>query len=406
MTLDGIRYGPFEFRTPGNHVTEFYAGPDGLASNIYCYLDAVGYSWDPGYEIGDNLKEGLLLSFENNTNLNWKGYSLDGASNKTISGNATIQFPTSGNHRIQVFGNDSLGNVLMSNLRYFSIDSSLPFISVYTPLQYSYFSNVAPTFQVTISGDNLNSIFYQIGDSKIFFGNNQGQINQNLWNGCDEGLVLITFYVNNTIGNYSVAEVTVYKDTILPSISTQFSYEGNSYDTPPYFFLSISDASLDLKWFTLNDDPTKHYLAGQNLGFASELWYSLYDGMITITIYATDKAGNENSYEFHVIKDVYGDYPNYPDPYIPSYYPSIIAVAIGGIMLLGIIVTIIIIFTNKNTQPRTRAMYFDQPSYRSPPIKTKQHENSPSEVKIKCPYCSYEEDIDGNFCPRCGARLR
>ena len=57
------------------------------------YVDAIGYSWDPDYNIGDNLREGLLLSFENNTRLDWIGYSLDGQANKTILGNTTIPMP-------------------------------------------------------------------------------------------------------------------------------------------------------------------------------------------------------------------------------------------------------------------------------------------------------------------------
>ncbi|MFX0016634.1 MAG: DUF2341 domain-containing protein [Candidatus Hermodarchaeota archaeon] len=40
------------------------------------YLDALGYSWDPCYNIGDNLKEGLLLDFEPPTKsrTDWAGY--------------------------------------------------------------------------------------------------------------------------------------------------------------------------------------------------------------------------------------------------------------------------------------------------------------------------------------------
>ena len=85
------------------------------------YVDAIGYSWDPDYNIGDNLKEGLLLSFENNTRLDWIGYSLDGQANKTILGNTTIPMPEAGLHSIQVFGNDSLGTIYESEVRYFSI---------------------------------------------------------------------------------------------------------------------------------------------------------------------------------------------------------------------------------------------------------------------------------------------
>jgi hypothetical protein len=406
FTVNGIPSDPLPFLNnfAGIDFILFQTGTDPYGMTLY--IDSIGYSWDPNYSLEDNLNEGLLLSYENTTNLDWQGYSLDGASHITILGNKVIPFPTDGHQHIQVFGNYSLGNSYKSNLRLFSIDSTLPHINILGPLQNSYYGNIAPLFQVNISGENLSSTFYRIGDSKIHFYNNQGQINQNLWNKCAEGLVLISFYANNTLGKYSVAEIKVYKDTILPFITTQFSYEDHSYDTPPYFFLTISDANLDLKWFTLNNDPTKYYLAGQNIGFGSELWYNLDDGVITITVYATDKAGNENSYEFHVIKDLYSDYPYDPDPYNPSYYPSFIAIVIGGFVLLAIIVTIIVVFANKNAQTRPKNRYYIQPSYQPPPVETKRYEYSVPKRMLKCPYCSNEEDIDGNFCPRCGARLK
>ncbi len=400
LFLDGNEYGSFNFNTPGNYVTEFYAGSDMLSSNIYCYLDAVGYSWDPAYEIGDNLKEGLLLSFDNSTNLNWQGYSLDGASNKTIFGNTIIPFPTDGHHHIQIFGIDSLGNPYKSTLRYFSIDSTLPYISILNPLQNSYFSSLSPTFQLAISGENLSSSYYQIGASKILFETNKTQVSQDLWNNCAEGLILVRFYLNNTFGNYSIAEITVYKDTLSPSIVIDFPNEGEVCYWAPYLNLDIFDANLDLMWYTLNDDRGKCYFTGSDFGIDQGVWSILDDGVVTITIHATDKAGNENSYEFYVIKEAYID-----QPYDPPSYPPLLAIAIGGILLMAIIVAIVVVYVNKNSQPRATRVYQDQTPYYSPPRITKQPQYSVPK-RMKCPYCSNEEDIDGNFCPQCGARLK
>ncbi|GAG89338.1 unnamed protein product, partial [marine sediment metagenome] len=93
--------------------------------------------WDPNYNIGDNLNEGLLLSYENTTSLDWKGYSLDGQANKTIMGNATIPMPIDGVHNIQVFGNGTLGTMYDSNVRYFSVNGT-PYISISTPENKTY----------------------------------------------------------------------------------------------------------------------------------------------------------------------------------------------------------------------------------------------------------------------------
>ena len=370
--------------------------------NYHIYIDALGYSWDPNYSIGDDMNEGLLLSYDTPTTLEWQGYSLDGTSNKTIFGNTVITFPADGLHQIQVFGNDSLGNSYKSQLRYFSIDSTLPYVSILSPLQYSYFSSNAPTFQVTLSGENLSTIFYQIGDSKILFDLNYGQINQVLWDNCAEGLVLITFYVNNTIGNYSAAEIKIFKDTILPFVSTFFSYEGSMYHSEaPFFNLNISDANLNLKWYTLNNDPFKHYFTGRYLEIDQGSWDYLDDGVVIITLHATDKAGNENSYQFYVIKDT-----STAEPYNPPYFTPYLPIVIGGIVLLGAVVGILVLILNKKPQSRPKRVYYDHNPYHSQPVKIKQPEYSVPKKMLKCPYCSFEEDIDGNFCPQCGARLR
>ncbi|MGB5910564.1 MAG: zinc ribbon domain-containing protein [Promethearchaeia archaeon] len=99
-------------------------------STVICtfYVDALGFSWDEKYEVGDNLDEGLLLGFEKSIALDWLGYSLDGLANKTILGNSTIPVPENGTHNIQVFGNDTLGAMYASNLIYFSINTPPPYI--------------------------------------------------------------------------------------------------------------------------------------------------------------------------------------------------------------------------------------------------------------------------------------
>ncbi len=95
-----------------------------LASDVPTYListswDAFGFSWDPNYNIGDNLLETLepLSSLR---------YSLDGQVNISIHGNHTIPWPSPGSHTIQVFGSDYLGNIYSSDLRSFSIFSPDP----------------------------------------------------------------------------------------------------------------------------------------------------------------------------------------------------------------------------------------------------------------------------------------
>ncbi len=118
--INGIDLGTFAFNAIGDpyyaRLYSLYAG-----TGYEVYFDAIGYSWDPDYDIGDNLNEGLLLSFNTPTELDWAGYSLDGGANATILGNASIRMPSIGSHTIQVFGNDSAGVDFRSELRSFNI---------------------------------------------------------------------------------------------------------------------------------------------------------------------------------------------------------------------------------------------------------------------------------------------
>ncbi|MHA1275030.1 MAG: SBBP repeat-containing protein, partial [Promethearchaeota archaeon] len=95
---------------------------DFFASDFDAYFDAFGFSWDaPNYNIGDNLKEGLLIDFKTTIGLNWIGYSLDGQATKRIYGKTVIPKPKDGLHTIQIIGYDSSGTEYKSEKRYFTI---------------------------------------------------------------------------------------------------------------------------------------------------------------------------------------------------------------------------------------------------------------------------------------------
>jgi hypothetical protein len=119
----------------------------------YYHLDAVGFSWNSSYTVGDNSKEGLLFNYETAKDLNWTGYSLDGQPNITIHDDYYIPMPEDGVHTIQVFGNDSLGSVYQSAVRYFTIRP----LSIYSPENRTY-TNLAPItegyYQATYGFEN------------------------------------------------------------------------------------------------------------------------------------------------------------------------------------------------------------------------------------------------------------
>ena len=56
ITIDGSRYGPFNFAAVKDTIDEVRIYSQFGDAGYYFYLDAIGYSWDANYNIGDNLK--------------------------------------------------------------------------------------------------------------------------------------------------------------------------------------------------------------------------------------------------------------------------------------------------------------------------------------------------------------
>ncbi len=84
------------------------------------FLDALGLSWDPNYNVGDNLKKGILLSYESSFIVNTSKYSLNGQINKTIKNNTVLAISSDGLYTVKVYANDSTDNWYESDIVYFT----------------------------------------------------------------------------------------------------------------------------------------------------------------------------------------------------------------------------------------------------------------------------------------------
>jgi len=211
--IDGIKYGDFPFVENKSFFERSRFGI-GTGSIETTYVDAVGYSWDPHYIIGDNLNEGLLLSYYNTTNLDWQGYSLDGQTNRTILGNTTIPMPTDGLHTIQVFGNDSVGTMYESDMRYFTINTAPPEITINAPTHSQTIGSTAPSYDVSITG-LYDSIWYTLdgGITNITASSLTGTLNQVAWAALADGIITVIFFANNSAGIEDTSQVMVIKDS-------------------------------------------------------------------------------------------------------------------------------------------------------------------------------------------------
>jgi hypothetical protein len=263
-----------------------------IQKDYFTYFDAIGYSWNPNYNIGDNLNEGLLLNFENNTVLSWMGYSIDGQNNVSILGNVTFTMPYDGSHTIKVFGNDSMGDICHSNVRHFSVDTNPPKITINSPNQNEFFGIQAPNFDISIQEANLYYRWYTIdnGITNTTFSGLTGIIAQSEWSKKSDGAVTIKFSANDTGGYEGYAERIVRKDTNAPSSLLSFIPHNETYivNKSTTFMLTADDglgSGVSVIRYSINNSNWIDYDGLFNL---SSFGYGYY----YISYYSVDEVDN------------------------------------------------------------------------------------------------------------------
>ncbi|MHA1391554.1 MAG: OmpL47-type beta-barrel domain-containing protein, partial [Promethearchaeota archaeon] len=312
----------------------------GTNSDFYGYVDALGYSWDPNYNVGDNLYEGLLLSYDNRTNLDWKGYSFDGQNNKTIFGNTTIPIPDNGLHSLVLTANDTSGTYFRSNLRFFTVLTSGPIVSATSPLPSQYFGVSPPSFTVNVQGVNLEMFWYSLdnGVTNISFYSDSGDISQSEWDKYAHGSISLKFYVNDSLGRIGNDLIVIYKDLNAPTTSLEYpAYKlPNQVNGSTQFTLTAADdgSGVSTIEYKINNGSWTSYT-----GAFSLLGYNL--GFYTITYRSVDLVGNIESEQFLNVKLV-----------IPPIEPPDLSFLLY-IIIIGAVITTIGILYFIVIRPRT-----------------------------------------------------
>ncbi len=175
-------------------------------------------------------------------------------------------------------------------------EDGAPSITINSPTSSDVFGVTAPSFDVTITDDYLDSMWYTIdgGINNYTFIEN-GIINQTAWTALTEGSVTITFYASDIIRNIGIDEVSVVKDTTAPIIVIHSPTDGDVFgNNAPLFNITVTENNLDLMWYSF-DGGVSTYAITNNTVFNQTAWTALTEGDVTITFYARDLAGNEAS---------------------------------------------------------------------------------------------------------------
>ena len=174
-----------------------------------------------------------------------------------------------------------------------------PNITILYPISIIEIGTNKPSFIVEDSDFRIDTMWYSLnGGENIIFPSNF-TINQIEWDLLSNGIVIITFYVNNTEGHIFSENIIITKKSIPIIISPDYNEEFDS--EAPSFIVEISDPQLDTMWYSLN--------GGRNITFTSNgtinqvEWELLQDGIVTLTFYANDTSGNIALENITIIKN-------------------------------------------------------------------------------------------------------
>ncbi|KKN14976.1 hypothetical protein LCGC14_0990720, partial [marine sediment metagenome] len=248
--------------------------------------------------------------------------------NITFTGNGTIDPAVwgalyDGTYSIRFYANDSLGNINFEEIDVIK-DLNAIIINITSPAVNEIYGVIAPNFTVEITGPNINTTWYTVdgGINNYIFTKN-GTINQVAWNALPDGIVIIKFYANNTLGNKYFTQVHVIKNSSAPIIDIVSPIENEKFGVnPPSFIVEITDPNLDTMWYSIynNTYQSLNFTFTGNGTIDPTEWSALYDGTYSIRFYANNSLGNINFEEVDVIKDIYAIIINITSPTVNEIY--------------------------------------------------------------------------------------
>ena len=269
---------------------------------------------------GENSPDFILSIIESNPHTIW--YNLEGGTNITCGSSGTIaplEWASLGDGPIEInfYANDSMNNLGLS-IRTVIKDTTNPIVTINSPINYEFFGALAPDYDISVTGSNLNTTWYNFNDgTNMTLNSDTGTLNQTFWDIEGNGTVVINFFANNSANNIGHAEVFVYKDIEVPSSSIIFvPHNGtNNVNLSTTFNIFADDgmgSGINSIRFKINDGSWVDYIGPFDF---STFPYGDY----LISYYSIDNVGNSespNSLSISLVEII----PEEPEiPGIPGY---------------------------------------------------------------------------------------
>jgi hypothetical protein len=205
------------------------------------------------------------------------GYSLGGQANVTIGGNTTLLGLSDGAHNVVVFANDTFGNMASSNLVYFSVDTTLPQITILSPLNQTYQTgSIALTFTINRP---TSWIGYSLDGQP-----NATIVGNTTLSGLLDGSHSIVVYANDTGGKMGGSETIYFTIARAPEI-TILSPEEMTYGASDVPLIFVVNEPTSWMGYSLDGQANVTILGNTT-------FLGLSNGAHNVVVFANDTFGN------------------------------------------------------------------------------------------------------------------
>jgi parallel beta-helix repeat protein len=155
---------------------------------------------------------------------------------------------------VYFYANDSAGNMNATKTLDLYKDVINPTLSVDLPSDGLY-CNTRPNIQATASDINLDSLWYDIGGTKILLDNGISELlDQGIWDSLSaEETFTIYFFANDSAGNInSPYSRIIHKDISNPIIIVNSPLNDTYWNIRPNIQVSVSDTNFDSVWYEVD----------------------------------------------------------------------------------------------------------------------------------------------------------
>ncbi|MBS3087062.1 hypothetical protein J4226_00525 [Candidatus Pacearchaeota archaeon] len=248
------------------------------------------------------------ISVSENASLAW--YSLNGSANVSmgntslVAWNSTLTNLSDGAYNIVFYSNDSSGNIGVSSVIYFSVNTAAPdtvppVITIDTISNATYYTSTSLILNVT-ANENLTWAGYTLNGSSVVALTNTTMVD---WNAMltlsDESTNTLVVYANDTSSNQGSKTIVFYVDGVSP-VYTNVGATPNPANESQNVVCSayVADA-FGLTNVKIGENVTgsfvNHTISLTGTGWMNYTMSSVAKGGYVCNFYSSDVAGNSNS---------------------------------------------------------------------------------------------------------------